>query len=393
MLRPTVTPGGDALAFTDDYPWSMAMAQLTGGTAGGIPAFLAKGARALMKQPWLGSQTFSPAHWANGDRVLVSSYGRVVKSGAQRSKPWQALSYYDEDPTKTDWFKWHGLIWFDLEADFDVDTDALDYGQSLTKKNGAGTAAFGTSWGFIATGDANISNVSPSFNPADDTLAYVATDYSAEWHPDALATVADVRTVAYNHRAGGQSQPVEGASSPDYLEFDPAFSPDGKLIAFTRAANGGPDGPFRHRFGEVTVVAASGGEPVRLLANDPNACAGDAQPLTLLNGSAAWAPEAVKHGGRTYYFLVFTSARRYEDEFAASFEMSGPSYSNTLQDSTQLYVSTIVVDDATGTISTFPAVYAWNQNRAAGGGATQLSSLTPVWGNTRLPPLRIEPVP
>jgi len=393
FFRPTVTPDGAALSFTDDWPWAMAMAQVSGNVIGGVPALLGKGGRALMKQPWLGSQTFSAAHWASGDRVLVTSYGRTFKSDNARDKPWTSLNYGDtaED---TDWVKWHSLVWFDLEADFEVDTDATGYGVTLDEKNAAVTNAFGTSWGFISTGDSSSSHVAPTFNPQGDTVAYVATDYSPEWHPDAAATTADVRTVAYNNRAGGVSQPVAGASSPDYLEFEPAFSPDGKLLAFTRAANGGPDGPFRHRFGEVMVVAASGGEPVRLVANDPNACAGDEEPLALLNGSAAWAPQAVTQRGKTYYFLVFTSARHYADEFAQSFEMSGNAYSNTLQDSTQIYLSTIVVDNATGAISTYPAIHVWNQNRAADEGAAasiQFSNITPVWGNTVLPKLEIPP--
>ncbi|HKO50915.1 MAG TPA: hypothetical protein VJV79_24560 [Polyangiaceae bacterium] len=126
--------------------------------------------------------------------------------------------------------------------------------------------AKGSSWGIVATGDTNTSHVTPSFNAAGDTLAYVATDYTRDGYPSALATKADVRLVPYNSRAGGTSQPLVGASEPNALEYEPTFSPDGKLIAFSRAATGGPDGPYRNRHAELSVVPASGGDRARLLA-------------------------------------------------------------------------------------------------------------------------------
>ena len=396
VTRPQLTPDGQGLAFLDDSPYAIALSQLTGGVTGAVPSYLGRGASALLKMPWLGSPTLSLGHWAKNDRVLVTSYGRTFKSGALRTKPWQALPAYGVDPSENDWVKWHRLAWFDLEATFNIDvavSDVPDYGAALTARNAAAAAAQGSSWGFIETGDASVSNVSPSFNPAGDTLAYVATDYSPSGYPDALATAADVRVVAYNDRAGGVSLPLRGASAPGYLEYEPAFSSDGKLIAFTRAPSSSPDGPYRNRLGEVTVVAAAGGEPQPLLANDPNACAGDLLPLELLNGSPAWAPKAVQVGHETYYFLIFTSARAYGDEFATPFQIAGSDGSDTLQDSTQLYLTTLVVDDATGSISSFPAIYVWNQNRISGpssaGVGQQFANMTPVWGTTTLSPLDI----
>jgi hypothetical protein len=200
--------------------------------------------------------------------------------------------------------------------------------------------------------------------------------------------------VPYNNRAGGTSQALQGASDPNYFEYEPTFSPDGKFVAFSRAPKTGPDGPFRNRLGEITVLASTGGSPVPLAANDPNACAGDSLPLTLLNGSPTWGPSVGHRAGRSYYFLLFTSVRKYGDEFSTPFQIGGTDDSGTLRDSTQLYLTTVVVDDKTGTVTSYPAIYLWNQNRTPGPqGASvglQYANLTPVWGNTVLPPVQIE---
>jgi hypothetical protein len=68
-----------------------------------------------------------------------------------------------------------------------------------------------------------------------------------------------------------------------------------------------------------------------------------------------------------------------------------------LHTSSHIYLATAVVDDATGGITTYPAVYAWNQNRVAGAGGTatpsQSSDLTPEWNGYHLAPVVIESVP
>ena len=396
--RPALTPDGQGLAFSDEWPYALGISQLTAGAVGSIPSYVGKGAQGMLRMPWLGGLAFSLAHWAPHDRTLVSSYGSTFNSGKPRTKPWHQLPTYADGVAVNDYVKWHQLVWFDLEASFAVDLVSLGYGATLDARNAAVAAAAADakapSWGVIATGDANTSQVSPSFNPTGDTLAYVATDYSRYGYPDALATKADVRVVPYNFRAGGVSQALAGASDANAFEYDPKFSPDGKLVAFSRAATGGPDGPYRNRYAEVSVVPATGGERARLLANDPNLCAGDPTPLALLNGEPAWSPNAVHHGGRTYYFLVFTSARKYGDEFATQFQIDVVfEESETLHSSTQLYLTTIVVDDATGSITSYPAIYIWNQNRLAAGAITSFANLTPVWGSTALPVLTIPPVP
>jgi WD40-like Beta Propeller Repeat len=201
--------------------------------------------------------------------------------------------------------------------------------------------------------------------------------------------------VPYNARAGGISRALLGASDANYLEYEPTFSPDGKLIAFSRAPAGSADGPFRNRFGEVTVVATGGGTPAPLVANTPNVCAADSLPLTLLNGSPTWSPTVGHRGGRSYYFLLFTSARKYGDEFSSPFQIGGLYNAGNLRDSTQLYLTAVVVDDKTGSVTSYPAIYLWNQNRVAGadgvGVGTRYANMTPVWGSTELARLEIQP--
>jgi hypothetical protein len=98
--------------------------------------------------------------------------------------------------------------------------------------------------------------------------------------------------------------------------------------------------------------------------------------------------------------LVFSSARKYADEFSQQFTLPvNPASSfKGLNQSSQLYLAAVVVDDATGAITTYPAVYIWNQNRTPGtdGMSTsglQYSNLTPAWDPVKLPALVIPPVP
>jgi len=398
----TSTPDGTAVVFTDDWPWAKAIASVQPGQEGQIPTFVSSGASALLKMPWLGTQTMSKAHWTAGDRVLVTSYGAKTKSGKTRDKAWFADIY--GDPANPDKVGTHQLAWFDLETTASVNvavTDTPDYGQPLNDRQAAALAAKGTGWGVIATGDTQ-SAVSPAFNHAGDQIAYVATDYSPDGHPDWTAKTADVKVVPYNNRAGGTAQALQGASDPNLLEYYPSFSSDDQFIAFTQAPKPGassPDGPYYNRFGKVMVVPATGGPATELMANTPNACAGDDVTRGIINSWPKWSPEVFVAHGKTYYFLIFSSARKYGDEFAQQFQLPTSSASDFagLNDSSQLWLGAMVVDNATGQIETYPALYIWNQNRLATAGGMgagiQFSNLTPAWDPFELPPVIIDEVP
>ena len=116
---------------------------------------------------------------------------------------------------------------------------------------------------------------------------------------------------------------------------------------------------------------AAGATAIRLRANDPPACSGRSSP-GINNHWARFAPVAPAIGGRTYYWLVF-STNHY----------GLPPVTNTFTATTytvvvsQLYLTAIVVDEL-GVVSTYPAVYLWNQpqNRV---------NDTPAWENFHIP--------
>ncbi|HWP06253.1 MAG TPA: hypothetical protein VNN72_10945 [Polyangiaceae bacterium] len=401
----TSTPDGTAVVFTDDWPWAKAVASVAEGTEGAIPSFVSSGAAALLKMPWLGTQTMIDKHWVPGDMTLVTSYGVKTKKGVNRDKVWFADPIY-ADPNNPDKVGTHQLAWFNMESTASVnvavpDSETNAYGPPVDDRNAAAMAAKGSGWGLIATGDTQ-SAVSPSFNHAGDKIAYVTTDYSPDGHPDWTATTADVKVVPYNNKSGGTGMGLPGASDPGLLEYYPSYSIDDKFIAFTQAPKPGsasPDGPYYNRFGKIMVIPAEGGTATALAANDPNACGGDDVTKGIINSWPKWSPDAFSAHGKTYYFLIFSSARKYGDEYSKQFTLPKNSLSsfNGLNDSSQLWLAGIVVDNATGAIQTFPALYIWNQNRLAtndgNGMAIQFSNLTPAWDPFKLPPVVINDVP
>jgi len=404
----TIPDDSRGVLFGDDWPWSLAGATLT---TGAVPPSIAIGAQGIMKTPWWGQMSMSKSHWTTGDKLIVSSYGDTFKNGEKRVDAWSKLPQYASEGGSAidDKVKWHKLAWINAEYDTEIPVTVLpgmsgDYGSpNLAARQAAVAAAKGTGWGIIATGDTNISDVSPSVSHDGKSIVYVTTDYSPDGHPDATATVADVRTVPFS-KTGGTSAPLNGASDPSLLEYYPSYSQDDKLIAFTQAPKPGtasPDGPYYNRFGKIMVIPAAGGTPTELAANDPGTCGGDNLATGIINSWPKWSPDAVpvKANGKTYYFLVFSSGRKYADEFSKQFPLpvNAASSFKGLQQSSQLYLAAVVVDDATGAITTYPAVYIWNQNRtpAAGGQMAtglQYSNLTPAWDPIDLPDLTIPPV-
>ena len=75
----TSTPDGSYIAFNDFYPWGAVLASGTSPAGMAPPAsILGVGGLNAITQPWVGITTFSQAHWASGDRIMVAPLGTCV---------------------------------------------------------------------------------------------------------------------------------------------------------------------------------------------------------------------------------------------------------------------------------------------------------------------------
>ncbi len=207
------------------------------------------------------------------------------------------------------------IVWTDLEA------------TSTTQ---------GQAWGVIArNGDSN-GVEAPVWSHDGKTIVYSSV-------PSAGGTDAwngGLWSVPYNNRAGGAAAAITGLNDSQYHYYYPAFSPDDQLLAFNRVAAG--QNEYNDAAAEVFVSPASGGTPVRLTANDAPACQGLTSP-GLTNSWPKWSPEVKSANGKSYYFLVFSSTR---DAAAGGGQ--------------QLYVAPVVVDSSSN-VTSYPALYLWNQ--------------------------------
>jgi hypothetical protein len=362
------TPDGDAVAFTDHWPWNNVMASVEAATVGAQPSYLTPGAAKLLGQPWLGMQTFSKGHWSEGDRLVVAVY-------SPRNTGASGVGFSDGAPYPS---HGDGLAWFDLEttATFSADPMTGDVQQQLNQQI---AAQLGKAFGLVALEGETRSAASPSFSHDGKSIAYTSADATQDGTLGP-SQEADVHVVPFNDRAGGAVQPLAGASEPGVLEYYPAYSADDRLIAFTRDAH--PDGGrvYYRPGGEIYVVPASGGEAVRLIANDPPACTGQTSP-GVINSWPKWSPSVIVPPGgeefsaRMFYWLIFSSARRYPGQF----EVPANQYSPPDHRSSQLYMAAVVVN-GNGEIETYPALYLWNQDPAT-------SNLTPAWDEFKIPPV------
>lgn len=404
------TPDGKAVLFTDNWPWDKVAASIEPGTRGALPGTITPYASQLLKQPWLGMQALSPAHFsAAGERILITSYG---------SRPNPGTTPYDATPPTR-----HEIAWFDLAANDPTNPipDVIpavgqtpNIYQVRDVRNLAVGRARNVSWGLLSTIGEQRSAVTPAWSNDGDTIAYVSTDISStDGHPDWRANEADIHVVPYNNHGGGNMQALTGASDASQLEYYPDFSADDSFIAFVRApkptqgsrciptqnTDGSvkscppvdlgpdPDGPYYNRNGEIYIVPRLGGTATRLIANDPVSCTGETARGSI-NSWPKWSPRVAQKNGKSYYFLMFSSARGYPESFRLPPARLTPAISNK---SAQLYMAAIVVDDVTQAITTYPAVYLWNQNISvnAQGEATIVptSNLTPAWDDFSIPPV------
>jgi mono/diheme cytochrome c family protein len=268
------------------------------------PPFLSASAKTLLARQQY-APTFSKGHWQDGDHTVLT----MLTLG-----------------TKTE------VVWTDLEAKTDVQ---------------------GTGWGVLARGTDMGSASSVVFAHDGAKLAYVSTNGTGA---GVIATEGRIFTVPYANRAGGPATAVAGASDPAFNQFYPTFSADDQVLAFNRVPTGASS--YNNAASEVFVVPAAGGTATRLAANDPPACLTTKKSPGITNSWPKWAPEVRTAGGKSYYFLVFSSTR------------------NPASNGPQLYVAPIVIEN--GAVKTYAALTLWNQPENE-------NNHTPAWDVFQLP--------
>ncbi len=350
------TPDGNAVGFTDHWPWNVVVSSVEATSVGAVPGYLTAGAELLLDQPWLGMVTFSGAHFSVGDRILVTSYSHRQVNDAD------SVGFAGSDQQDGD-----RLAWFDLET---TATISWQSGQP-DSTNAAIQSAYGTSWGLLSLDGETRTALTPNFSHDGTRIAYTSATSSQDGRIGDNSET-DVHIVPYGDRQGGTVTPLAGASSPGISEYYPAFSADDALVAFNRADS--TSGKIYYRpDAEIFVVPATGGTPTRLAANDPPACGGEVSP-GVINSWAKWSPSVVGTAGKHYYFLIFSSARDYPGTFRIPADQYSPSDTRA----SQLYMAAIVRDDATGALTTYDAVYLWNQEPST-------TNLTPAWDEANIP--------
>ncbi len=135
--------------------------------------------------------------------------------------------------------------------------------------------------------EAGIVETMPAWSPDGKTIAFVRTSRTAP--PPETAKIVDPCDIYTVPAEGGQATPLPGASG-DGFNYYPAYSPDGKWLAFTRHLNG--QSTYADDAADIYIIPATGGQtPVRLNINSDYA---DSWP--------SWSPDS--------RWLGFASNRR-----------------------------------------------------------------------------------
>ena len=159
----------------------------------------------------------------------------------------------------------------------------------------------------------------------------------------------DLYTVPFNDGLGGTAMPVTGAAEANTEEYYPAYSPDDRLIAFTRVPSG--QVMYGNPNAELAVIPAGGGMPSRLRANSPPACTGKTSPGINTTGPSGRRRGLPAPRGPT----TGSSSRRTRGYSAGALRQRR----HALDPITPLYLAPVIQDEFG--ITSYPAILLWNQ--------------------------------
>ncbi|HEX3773448.1 MAG TPA: hypothetical protein VHV51_03235, partial [Polyangiaceae bacterium] len=354
----TSTPDGNAVAFTDLWPWNGVIASIQADTVGQQPSYVSAGAATLLNQPWLGMLSFSKSHWADGKHLAVSAYGgRTTDVG---------FSLGSATTPKTT------IAWFDLDTTASIPWSPGTEAATDT----AIAAAEKTAWGRLALTGETASVVSPAFSHDGKNVFYTSADVEQDGRIGSGNTDVNIHVVPFNDGAGGTVTPLAGAAEPGVAEYYPSLSVDDQLVAFNRVGPIDAAAIYYRADGEINVIPSTGGKATRLAANDPPICGGQKSP-GVINSWPKWSPDVETDSGKNFYWLIFSSARAYPGQFMMD---DVPGVSPPDRRSSQLYMTGIVEDTTTHELQTFDGVYLWNQG-------AMTTNLTPAWDEFKIPPV------
>jgi hypothetical protein len=354
----TSTPDGNAVAFTDLWPWNGVVASIQANSVGQQPAYVTPGAAVLINQPWLGMLSFSKSQWTDGMHLAVSAYGgRTTDVG---------FSLGSATTPKTT------IAWFNLDTTANIPWTAGMPGPT----NAAIASAEKTAWGRLALKGETASVVSPAFSHDGKNVFYTSADVEQDGRIGTGNADVNIHVVPFNGGAGGTVAPVAGASEPGVAEYYPSLSVDDTLLAFNRVSPIDAAAIYYRADGEINVIPAAGGTATRLAANDPPACGMQKSP-GVINSWPKWSPDVESDSGKNYYWLIFSSARAYPGQFMMDLV---PGISPPDRRSSQLYMAAVVEDTTTHEFKTFSGVYLWNQG-------AMTTNLTPAWDEFKIPPV------